>query len=198
MLETPADAAGLVIFAQGSGSSRHAPHNRIVANFLRDARLATLLMDLLTAGEDRRYESRFDVGLLTTRLSAAVNWAALQTATASLPLGLFGGDTGAAAALQVAAALRNKVGAVVCQSGRSDLASRSALGLIKAPTLLIVAAADRELVAPNERTFTSLRCEKEISLVPGAENLLEEAGALDRMSRLAAAWFSRHLESRQR
>lgn len=195
MLEVPAAAAGLVVFAQGSGSSRHAPHNRVVANFLRDAGLATLLMDLLTAGEERRYESRFDIGLLTTRLSAAVNWAALQTATASLPLGLFGADTGAAAALQVAAALRTKVGAVVCRSGRSDLAGRNALGLIKAPTLLIVGGEDQELVAPNERAFTSLRCEKEIVLIPGAANLSADAGALDKMNRLAAAWFTRHLAS---
>jgi len=195
MLEVPAEAAGLVIFAQGSGSSHHAPHNRGVANFLRDAGLATLLMDLLTAGEERRYESRFDIGLLTTRLSAAVNWAGLQSATASLPLGLFGADTGAAAALQVAAALRAKVGAVVCRSGRSDLASRNALGLIRAPTLLIVGGEDQELVPPNERAFTSLRCEKEIALIPGAANLSAEAGALDKMNRLAAAWFTRHLAS---
>jgi len=195
MLEVPAKATGLVIFAQGSGSSRHAPDNRNVANFLREAGLATLLMDLLTAGEDRKYESRFDVGLLTTRLSAATNWAGLQAATASLPLGLFGADTGAAAALQVAAALRNTVGAVVCRGGRSDLASRNALGLIKAPTLLIVGGEDRELMPPNERAFMSLRCEKEITLVSGAASLSGEAGALEKTTRLAAAWFARHLES---
>jgi putative phosphoribosyl transferase len=157
MLDVPADAAALVVFAQGSGSSRHDPRNRVVANTLCEARLATLLMDLLTAAEDRTYESRFDIGLLTTRLSAAVRWAGLQAATASLPLGIFGTGTGAAAALQVAAALRNAVGAVVCRSGRPDLASRNALGLVKAPTLFIVGSADNEHVPANERAFTSLR-----------------------------------------
>jgi putative phosphoribosyl transferase len=198
MLDVPEDADGLVIFAHGSGSSRHAPHSRVVANFLREARLATLLMDLLTAGEDRIYESRFDVGLLTTRLSAAVKWASLQAATAGLPLGLFGVGTGAAAALQIAAAMRNDIGAVVCHSGRPDLASRSALGLIKAPTLLIVGGEDDDAVAPNERAFTSLRCEKEIALVSGATGRFEEPGALDRMVRLATDWFARHLASAPR
>ncbi len=196
MLDVPAEAAGLVIFAQGSGSSRHAPRNRVVAGLLREARLATLLMDLLTAGEDRVYESRFDIGLLTTRLSAAVKWAGLQAATARLPIGLFGASTGVAAALQVAAALRNEIGAVVCRSGRPDLASRSALGLIKAPTLLVVAGEDHDVIPPNERAFTLLHCEKEIVLVAGATHLFEEPGALDKMARLAAEWFTRHLVSR--
>ncbi|MCG6874488.1 MAG: alpha/beta hydrolase [Betaproteobacteria bacterium] len=198
MLDVPADAAALVVFAQGSGSSRHDPRNRIVANTLCEARLATLLMDLLTAAEDRTYESRFDIGLLTTRLSAAVRWAGLQAATASLPLGIFGTGTGAAAALQVAAALRNAVGAVVCRSGRPDLASRNALGLVKAPTLFIVGGADKELVPANERAFTSLRCGKEIALVSGATNLFEEPGALEKMTRLSADWFTRHLVLRSR
>lgn len=198
MLDVPAEATGLVIFAQGSGSSRHAPRNRVVANVFREARLATLLMDLLTAGEDRVYKSRFDIGLLTTRLSAAVKWSGLQAATAGLPLGLFGASTGAAAAIQVAAAMRNEIGAIVCRSGRPELASRSALGLIKAPTLLIVGSEDHELIPPNERGFTLLRCEKEIATVPGATNLFEEPGALDKMARLAAGWFTRHLESHPR
>jgi len=193
MLEVPTGASGLVIFAEGSGSSRHAPRNRVVANVLREARLATLLMDLLTAGEERHYESRFDVGLLTTRLSAAVKWAGLQSASAGLRIGLFGTNTGAAAALHVAAALRNEIDAVVCRSGRPDLASRSALGLIKAPALLIVGSEDHDLIAPNERVFTSLRCEKEIALVSGAANDFAEPAAFDRMTRMAAGWFTRHL-----
>lgn len=198
MIDVPAEALGLVIFAHGSGSSRHAPRNRVLANVLRDARLATLLMDLLTAREDRAYEARFDVGLLTTRLSAAVKWVGIQAATAGLPLGLLGASTGAAAALQVAAALRSEIGAVVCSGGRPDLASRSALGLIRAPTLLIVGAEDHDTTPPNERAFTSLRCEKEIALVSGASHLFEEPGALEKMARLATEWFTRHLDSRLR
>ncbi len=198
MLDVPGEAIGVVIFAQGSGSSRHAPRNRVVANVLREARLATLLMDLLTAGEDRIYATRFDIGLLTTRLSAAVKWVGLQAATTGLPLGLFGASTGAAATLQVAAALRGSIDAVVCHGGRPDLASRSALGLIKAPTLLIVGGADHENIALNERAYTSLQCEKEIESVAGATHLFEEHGALDRMARLAADWFTRHLDSRPR
>jgi len=193
MLEVPAEASGLVIFAQGSGSSRHAPRNQVVVNVLREAHLATLLMDLLTAGEDLHYDSRFDIGLLTTRLSAAVRWAGLQAAAADLRIGLFGASTGAAAALHVAAALRGEIRAVVCRSGRPDLASRSALGLVKAPTLLIVGGEDHDLIGPNERAFTSLHCEKEIALVSGAANDFEEPEAFDRMTRLAAGWLARHL-----
>ena len=196
MLEVPADVEGLVIFAEASGSSRHAPRNRAVANVLREARLATLLMDLLTAGEDRHYETRFDIGLLTTRLSAAVKWAGLQTASARLGIGLFGAGTGAGAALHVAAALRSQIGAVVCRSGRPDLASRSALGLVKAPTLLVVSGEDHELVGPNERAFTSLRGEKELEIVPGAARDFESPAALDRMAGLTAGWFARHLARR--
>lgn len=196
MLDLPARAIGVVIFAQGSGSSRHTPHNRVVADTLRQARVATLLMDLLTAAEDRIHKTRFDIGLLTTRLSAAVRWMGLQAATTGLPIGLLGTSTGAAAALQVAAALRNEIGAVVCRSGRPDLASRNALGLIKAPTLLIVGGADHEAIPLNERAFTSLRCEKEILLVPDATHLFEEPGALQRVAGLATDWYARHLDDR--
>jgi putative phosphoribosyl transferase len=195
MLDVPADAAGIVIFAQGSGSSRHAPRNRALAGVLRDARLATLLMDLLTPAEDRVYEARFDIGMLTTRLSAAVKWSRIQAATAGLPVGLFGTSTGAAAALQVGAALRSEIEAVVCSGGRPEHASRSALGLIKAPTLLIVGAEDAEAIPPNERAFKLLLCEKEIALIPGASQHFEEPGALETMARLAAGWYTRHLES---
>jgi putative phosphoribosyl transferase len=198
MLDLPAEAISVVIFAQGSGPSRHAPHNRAFANTLREARVATLLIDLLTAGEDRVYETRFDIGLLTTRLSAAVRWTGLQAATTGLPIGLLGTSTGAAAALQVAAALRNEIGAVVCRGGRPDLASRSALGLVRAPTLLIVGGADHEAIPLNERAFTSLQCEKEISLVPRATQLFEEHGALEKVARLATDWFARHLDLRAR
>lgn len=198
MLDLPTEAIGVVIFAQGSGSSRHTPHNRAVANTLREACVATLLIDLLTAAEDRVYETRFDIGLLTTRLSAAVRWISLQAATTGLPIGLLGTSTGAAAALQVAAALRNEIGAVVCRGGRPDLASRNALALIKAPTLLIVGGDDHEIIPPNERAFTSLQCEKEIALVSGATHLFEEHDALDKMARLATHWFARHLDDRNR
>ena len=195
MLDVPAPARGIVVFAHGSGASRHAPRNRALANTLRESHLATLLIDLLTAAEDRSYEARFDVGLLTTRLSAAVRWVRLQAATTGLPLGLFGAGTGAAAALQVAAALRSETVAVVCRGGRPELASRSALALVKAPTLLIVGGEDHDAVPANERAFTTLACEKEIVTIPGASHLFEEPGALEHMARHAAAWFARHLDA---
>jgi putative phosphoribosyl transferase len=196
MLDVPEDAKGIVILAQGSGSSRHAPRNRALAGILHGAQLGTLLMDLLTPAEDRAYEARFDIGLLTTRLSAAVKWVRIQAATAGLPVGLFGASTGAAAALQVAAALRSEIEAVVCSSSRPERASRSALGLVKAPTLLIVGERDEDAIAPNLRVFKSLQCEKEITLVPGATQLFEEPGVLEAMAGLVAEWYTRHLAER--
>jgi len=191
-LELPQNPRGIVVFAHGSGSSRRSPRNSFVAATLRDAGLATLLLDLLTPGEDAEYAARFDIGLLTTRLAAAVKWVEAHPETAALPIGLFGASTGAAAALQVAAALRAEIRAVVSRGGRPDLAGRNALALVRAPTLLIVGGDDREVLALNERALEALKCEKELAVVPGATHLFEESGTLAEVASLAAAWFGRH------
>jgi len=192
-LELPPKPCGIVVFAHGSGSSRRSPRNNFVAATLRGASLGTLLLDLLTPDEDAEYETRFDIGLLTTRLAAAVKWVEAHSDTAALPIGLFGASTGAAAALQVAAALRNGIRAVVSRGGRPDLAGRKALALVRAPTLLVVGSDDREVLALNERALEILQCEKELAVVPGATHLFEEPGTLGAAASLAAVWFARHL-----
>jgi putative phosphoribosyl transferase len=192
-LELPQNAAGVVLFAHGSGSSRHSPRNTFVARRLREERLATLLIDLLTPEEDVNYETRFDIELLTRRLAAAARYLAREPRTAKLRLGLFGASTGAAAALRVAAAMPGEVGAVVSRGGRPDLTGAQALKRVKAPTLLIVGGHDFGVIELNEQAFAQLDCVRELSIVPGATHLFEERGALDEVARLAAAWFARHL-----
>lgn len=192
-LEIPDNAIGLVLFAHGSGSSRHSPRNNFVAAVLREAGIGTLLMDLLTPEEDRDVEHRFDIGLLTARLLAAARWAATRPATRELPLGFFGASTGAAAALEAAAALGNGVRAVVSRGGRPDLASRVALASVTAPTLLLVGGHDYGVVELNQQAYAQLQCVKELALVPGATHLFEEPGALEAVADKAAAWFARHL-----
>jgi dienelactone hydrolase len=192
-LELPAAPRGIVVFAHGAGSGLRSPRNGLVASALREASLGTLLMDLLTPDEDAEYAARFRIGLLTTRLAAAVKWVEAHPETATLPIGLFGASTGAAAALQVAAVLRAEIRAVVSRGGRPDLAGRKALALVKAPTLLVVGGGDREVLALNERALDTLQCEKELGVVPGATHLFEEPGALGAVASLAAAWFARHL-----
>jgi len=210
MLEIPERAVGLVLFAHGSGSSRHSPRNNYVASVLRQAGVATLLMDLLTPEEDRDVAQRFDIGLLTQRLLDAARWAGLQTATRELPLGFFGASTGAAAALEAAAALganakalkdsdplraeaRAEPYAVVSRGGRPDLASRQALASVTAPTLLLVGGFDDGVIELNQQAYDQLRCEKKLVIVPGATHLFEEPGTLEDVARQAAAWFTRHL-----
>lgn len=193
-LTLPEGAAGLVAFAHGSGSSRHSPRNRLVAGALDDAGLGTLLVDLLTPGEDAAdrvtREHRFDIPLLSGRLVDAVDWC--DVAAPGLPLGLFGASTGAAAAL-VAAALRpGRVGAVVSRGGRPDLAA-DALPAVRAPTLLIVGAADTHVVALNRGAMAAMRAPAELRLVAGATHLFEESGALEEVSALARDWFTTHL-----
>lgn len=192
-LAIPKNANGLVLFAHGSGSSRHSPRNKWVAQALDREGLATLLLDLLSKDEDRVYETRFDIDLLTRRLKIATTWVAGQPETKSLAIGYFGASTGAAAALEAAAALGRKVRAVVSRGGRLDLPLDS-LGRVEAPTLLIVGGDDYPVIELNEKAFKELRREKQLVIVPGATHLFEEPGALDEVARLAAEWFKRHLK----
>ena len=198
-LAIPADASGLVAFAHGSGSSRFSPRNRNVARALNGAGFATLLLDLLTAPENERdeltAEFRFDIPLLARRLTFALDWLAGQPETRSLPIGLFGASTGAAAALISAATCPELVRAVVSRGGRPDLAGAS-LERVAAPTLLIVGGDDTPVIALNEQAARRLHCPHELAIVPGATHLFEEWGALDRVTELAADWFLRHLTER--
>ncbi len=195
-LEIPDLAAGLVLFAHGSGSSRFSPRNNFVAQELRRAGLATLLIDLLTRDEDRDYQTRFDIPLLTQRVIAVAQWLARQADTRTLALGLFGASTGAAAALQAAAALPEAVKAVVSRGGRPDLAGGQALARVCAPTLLIVGGRDDVVIELNRQAHALLKCEKELVIVPGATHLFEEPGTLEQVAELAARWFARLLGGR--
>lgn len=196
MLDIPDAAVGLVLFAHGSGSSRHSPRNNYVAGVLRDAGVGTLLMDLLTPEEDRDYSRRFDIGLLTQRLLDAARWVGAQDTTRALPLGFFGASTGAAAALEAAAALGEAARAVVSRGGRPDLASELALQKVGAPTLLLVGGYDDGVIDLNQLAYDQLRCEKEMAIVPGATHLFEEPGTLEAVAMRAAGWFAEHLPRR--
>ena len=196
MLEIPDAASGLVLFAHGSGSSRHSPRNNYVARVLRDAGVGTLLMDLLTPDEDRDYSQRFDIALLTGRLLEAAHWAAAHEPTRSLALGFFGASTGAAAALEAAAALGGLARAVVSRGGRPDLASEDALRKVSAPTLLLVGGYDDGVIDLNQYAFDRLRCKKEFVIVPGATHLFEEPGTLEAVAERAAGWFAEYLPAR--
>jgi len=196
MLALPKGTSGVVVFAHGSGSSRHSPRNTLVAQVLQRAGLGTLLMDLLSKEEDVSYETRFDISLLTERLMAATQWLRAQPSTMDLSLGYFGASTGAAAALQAAAALGPAIKAVVSRGGRPDLAW-AAMSSVQAPTLLIVGGRDDVVIELNQRAYAHLKAEKQLVIIPGATHLFEEPGALSEVARLAAAWFSRYLQPRQ-
>jgi putative phosphoribosyl transferase len=193
VLELPATPIGVVLFAHGSGSSRLSPRNRQVAAELRNAGVATLLLDLLTSEEDATYHNRFDIDVLARRLHAAANWLGTEPLTAPLPLGLFGASTGAAAALRLAAESGTGVAAVVSRGGRPDLAG-TALAHVISPTLLIVGGEDGAVLDLNRQVFDQLTCEKALEIVPGATHLFEEPGALEQVSALASNWFVRHFE----
>ena len=196
MLELPPNAQGIVLFAHGSGSSRHSPRNNYVARVLRDQGIGTLLLDLLTLAEDLDYQTRFDITLLTHRLLIATHWVKLHTPpTRHLPIGYFGASTGAAAALQAAAALGADIQAVVSRGGRPDLAGSHDLAKVKCPTLLLVGGNDEEVIELNRAAYARLPCTKEMLIIPGATHLFEEAGALEEVARLAANWFKQHLQS---
>jgi putative phosphoribosyl transferase len=193
VLDVPDKAAGVVVFSHGSGSGRHSPRNRYVAQELRGAGLATLLLDLLTLEEDTDYEMRFDIELLTERLGDAVRFVRQDAGTQSLPVGLFGASTGAASALRVAAAAPDLVQAVVSRGGRPDLTGDQALSRVKAPTLLIVGGRDHGVIELNQAAHRLLQCEKAVAIVSGATHLFEEPGTLEEVARLARDWFLRHL-----
>jgi pimeloyl-ACP methyl ester carboxylesterase len=195
-LVVPSEAVGLVLFAHGSGSSRTSPRNRFVAERLQQARLATLLTDLLTSDEDAldrdsgRY--RFDIHLLARRLEQVIDWSALQTRLDGLPVGLFGASTGAAAALVAAARRSDRVAAVVSRGGRPDLAE-AVLADVTSPTLLIVGSRDQQVLELNRSAAKRLTGERRLDIVDGATHLFEEPGTLERVAELATEWFVRHL-----
>jgi len=196
-LVVPDEAKGVVLFAHGSGSSRHSPRNRYVAQILQSQRIGTLLFDLLTRQEESvdQYNAklRFDIPFLARRLVGATRWIANDSNTRDLKIGYFGASTGAGAALVAAAELPRIVSAVVSRGGRPDLAG-SALGLVRAPTLLIVGGEDGPVIAMNREALAQLKClDKQLAIVPGATHLFEEPGTLEEAARLAAEWFSRHL-----
>jgi dienelactone hydrolase len=196
-LTLPEQSRAIVLFAHGSGSSRHSPRNRYVARVLNEAKLATLLIDLLTLHEEvidaRTAQLRFDIDLLAERLVDATDWLSQFPDTKHLRIGYFGASTGAAAALAAAAIRPDAVGAIVSRGGRPDLAG-VALIHVRAPTLLIVGENDDQVIQLNREALEQLRCEKRLIIVPGATHLFEEPGALDEVARLARDWFHRHLD----
>ncbi|MCS3928933.1 pimeloyl-ACP methyl ester carboxylesterase [Bradyrhizobium elkanii] len=195
-LTIPADARAMALFAHGSGSSRHSPRNRHVARVLNEAKLATLLIDLLTLHEEVVDSStahmRFDICLLAERLVDTTDWLTQFPDTKNFPIGYFGASTGAAAALTAAAIRPDPVGAIVSRGGRPDLAG-AALTRVRAPTLLIVGEDDKQVLELNRSALAQLRCETQLAIVPAATHLFEEPGALDEVARLARAWFKRYL-----
>jgi len=202
-LSLPEDATGVVLFAHGSGSSRHSPRNRYVAQELREGGLGTLLIDLLTAAEEREdtrtARLRFDIGLLAGRVEGASDWLAGNPATAHLPIGYFGASTGAAAALAAAAERPDQVRAVVSRGGRPDLAI-PVLNRVRAPTLLIVGGQDTPVIEMNREALKHLEAlkhhniENRLEIIPGATHLFEEPGALEEVARLAREWFQERLK----
>lgn len=189
----PDNPRGAVLFAHGSGSSRHSSRNRYVAEVLQAHGIATLLFDLLTANEDQDREKRFDIALLTERLVAATLWLQGESETKGMNIGYFGASTGAAAALRAASGLGLLVAAVVSRGGRPDLAGPHDLARVTSPTLLIVGGWDEGVIELNQQAFDWLRCEKSLVIVPGATHLFEEPGTLEQAASHAAAWFLRWL-----
>jgi len=195
LLGLPENAAGLVIFAHGSGSSRMSRRNRAVASDLRDAGLATLLFDLLTEQEADDRALVFDIPFLAGRVRAATAWSRTDYRTSSLPIGLFGASTGAAAAI-VGATEGTPVDAIVSRGGRPDLAG-DAIERVEAPTLLIVGGEDDACIPLNQQALERLRCEKRMVTIPGAGHLFEESDSLDRVAQFARDWFTRHMGRKQ-
>ncbi len=193
MLSIPEKSEGLVLFAHGSGSSRFSPRNNAVARYLEGEKFATLLIDLLSEEEDMDYETRFDIGLLSKRLTAVSKWLLEYKDTKNLKIGLFGASTGAAAALITAASPAPAIRAVVSRGGRPDLAG-NVLPKVKVPTLLIVGGNDFYVLELNKEAFSMLGAhEKKLEIIKGATHLFEEPGALEEVSRLTAQWFRRNL-----
>jgi putative phosphoribosyl transferase len=195
-LVLPEDAMGLVLFAHGSGSSRHSPRNQYVARVLRQGKVGTLLFDLLTAEEEQAEaytrHLRFNIPFLAERLVEATRWALDRATPRDINVGYFGSSTGAAAALVAAAELGDSISAVVSRGGRPDLAG-DALPRVAAPTLLIVGKNDAPVIPLNEEAYDRLTCEKALRLVPGASHLFEEPGTLEIVAQMASEWFDNHL-----
>jgi dienelactone hydrolase len=195
-LVMPEPAQGIIVFAHGSGSSRRSPRNRYVAGILQEAGFATLLLDLLTAAEEQVDAAtghlRFDIELLAQRLLEATDWLQHEPPSLNLPVAYFGASTGAAAAFVAAAARPMLIKAVVSRGGRPDLAG-SALPRVEAPALLIVGGNDHRVLNMNQQALAQLRCEKRLSVVPGANHLFEEPGTLEEAAHLAREWFEAHL-----
>ena len=195
-LTLPENAQGIILFAHGSGSSRHSVRNRFVASYLNRDGFGTLLMDLLSAEEESfdlaTAHLRFDIGLLAERLMVAVDWLQANEATQKMRIGLFGSSTGGGAALVTAAREPGAIGAVVSRGGRPDMAG-TALPEVKAPTLLIIGGDDLPVIELNREAAEELRCPKAIKIIPGATHLFEEPGTLEEVARLASEWFAKHL-----
>jgi putative phosphoribosyl transferase len=191
-LAMPPGARGVVVFAHGSGSSRHSSRNRYVAGQIQAAGLGTLLFDLLTRAEEEVDELtrqlRFDIELLAERLVDAAQWVAAEPVARGLPIGYFGASTGGGAALVAAAQAPDRIAAIVSRGGRPDLAGPF-LGRVKAPTRLIVGGEDTAVIELNDVAYRQMHCEKDLQIVPGATHLFEERGALERVAELAAGWF---------
>ena len=194
VLGVPGEAAGIVLFAHGSGSSRLSPRNNFVARAMRKRGLATLLLDLLTEQEAQQRRNVFDIQLLAQRLLLATAWCEQEPDAAGLPICYFGASTGAAAALVAAASGAAPIAAIVSRGGRPDLAGAD-LASVAAPTLLIVGGADPLVLDLNRSALARLRCEKRLAIVPGATHLFEEAGALETVVGLAGDWFASHLQT---
>jgi pimeloyl-ACP methyl ester carboxylesterase len=197
-LAVPSGATGIVLFAHGSGSSRHSPRNRFVAEIMQNAGIGTLLFDLLTRAEEEvdlhTREHRFNITLLAERLVYATHWIDAEDELRDLRIGYFGASTGSAAALIAASKLPDRINAVVSRGGRPDLAD-AALPHVRAPTLLIVGGFDDVVIELNRRAYAQLTCEKQLTIVPGASHLFEEPGTLEEAARRASEWFGRHLRS---
>lgn len=193
LLVLPASPIGLVVFAHGSGSSRHSPRNNQVAHVLHERQIGTLLLDLLTPEEDLERHNRFDIPLLTQRLRSVTRWLKQQPATRALPLAYFGASTGAAAALMAAAELGDDIRAVVSRGGRPDLAEPLDLARVRCPTLLLVGGLDEDVLMLNRQAASEMRCPHTLSIIPGATHLFDEPGTLDAVARQAVDWFEQHL-----
>lgn len=195
-LNIPESAKGIIIFSHGSGSSRFSPRNKFVAEYLNQAGIATLLIDLLTEEEDRAYANRFDIDLLTDRLVEVTRYVSGLPGLGGFSVGYFGASTGAASALRAAANLSDIIHGIVSRGGRPDLAA-GALVKVKAPTLLIVGSLDGDVITLNRRAYNMLTCEKKMDIVPGAGHLFEEPGKLAEVAELARDWFEHYLQHKQ-
>ena len=191
-LNIPEEPKAFVIFSHGSGSSRFSSRNRFVAQLLNKQNIATLLTDLLTEEEDKNYENRFDIELLTERLVKVTNYVTKIPDLKDLKVGYFGASTGAASAVKAAAKLKNKIQAIVSRGGRPDLAGDSLSELV-VPTLFLVGSLDTQVIKLNNQAFNKLKCEKEIQIIEGASHLFEEPGKLNEVAQIALEWFEKYL-----